>query len=471
MEERSPDERETMEVITAKKIDSMNLTTSKQTVEKLQKSLQAKAKAEPSYRFYSLWDKVYRTDILCIAYAQCLGNKGSAGADNITFEDIESQEGGRKKWLGDLQQELQTKRYRPAPLLRVWIPKSNGSERPLSIPTIRDRVVQMAILLVLGPIFEEDLSPRQYAFRPGVDAKMAVRRVYFQITKHRRGEIVDGDLSDYFGTIPHGMLFKSISRRVADKSLLGFLKKFLRAAVVEKNGRKQSQTTNAKDKNRGIPQGGPICPLLANIYFRRFMKAWEEFEFEKKLNAYVVNYADDFVICCGKGQGAKTLAIMERLMGKIGLTVNKEKTKLLDVCETSFQFLGYEFGHFYGKHGKRYLGTQPSRRAIKKVVRTIHELTTPKWVFKSAQQQVRSLNAILRGWCNYFDQGPVTNAYQTVTRYTERRFRRWLIRKFKQRGTHGYKTYPASYLYDKFGLYKPLMTRESRLSAKACHLS
>ena len=471
MEERSPDEKETMKVMTAKKIDSKNLTTSKQTVEKLQKSLQAKAKAEPSYRFYSLWDKVYRSDILFIAYAQCYRNKGSAGADDITFDDIETQEGGRNKWLGDLQQELQTKRYRPEPLLRVWIPKSNGSKRPLSIPSIRDRVVQMAMLLVLGPIFEEDLSPRQYAFRPGVDAKMAVRRVYFQITKHRRREIVDGDLSDYFGTIPHGMLFKSISRRVADKNLLGILKKFLQAAVVEEKGRKQSQMTKAKDNNRGIPQGGPICPLLANIYFRRFMKAWEEFEFEKKLDAYVVNYADDFVICCGTGQGAKTLAIMERLMGKLGLTINKDKTQLIDVQENSFQFLGYEFGYFYGKDGKRYLGTQPSRKAIKKVVQTIHEFTTPNRLFKSAEEQVRSLNATLRGWCNYFDQGPVTKAYQTVTRYTEKRFRRWLTRKFKQRGTHGYKTYPAKCLYEKFGLYKPLMTRESRLSAKACNFS
>src|SRR5688572_8228361 len=208
----------------------MSLSTPKYTVEKLQKSLHAKAKSEPSYRFYTLWDKVTREDVLREAFARCRRNGGAAGVDRETFESIEVQ--GLQRWLGNLQQELVAKKYSPGPLRRVWIPKSNGKQRPLGIPTIRDRVVQMACLLIIGPIFEADLLDEQYGFREGLDAKMAIRRVYFHL-KSGKHEVVDGDLRDYFNKIPHGPLMKSVSRRVADGSVLAVIKAWLNAPVIE----------------------------------------------------------------------------------------------------------------------------------------------------------------------------------------------------------------------------------------------
>ena len=201
----------------------MSLATSTTTVRTLQRSLYVKAKSEPSFRFYSLWDKVCREDVLWEAYVQCCTNGGAAGVDRETFEQIEAQ--GLKRWLGNLGQELRAKTYRPQPLLRVWIPKSSGGQRPLGIPAIRDRVAQAAVYLVLLPIFEADLLPQQYGFRPKKEAKAAVRRVYFHLTEGHRLEVADCDLSDYFGTIPHGPLMKCVARRVADGQLLAAIKR------------------------------------------------------------------------------------------------------------------------------------------------------------------------------------------------------------------------------------------------------
>ena len=209
----------------------MSLPTPSETVEKLQTSLQAKAKAEPDFRFYALWDKVYRKDVLLEAYLRCRANAGAAGVDGETFARIETR--GRERWLETLREELTSGSYAPAPLLRVWIPKSNGGQRPLGIPTIRDRVVQMAAVLVIGPIFEADLLPQQYGFRPGLDAKTALRRVYWHVTQHGRREVVDADLRDYFTSIPHAPLMRCLSRRIADGYLLRVIKGWLTAPVVE----------------------------------------------------------------------------------------------------------------------------------------------------------------------------------------------------------------------------------------------
>ena len=295
----------------------MSLPTPKYTVEKLQKSLHAKAKSEASYRFYTLWDKVTREDVLTEAFDRCRRNGGAAGVDRETFENIEAQ--GVKTWLGNLQQELLAKKYSPGPLRRVWIPKSNGKQRPLGIPTIRDRVAQMACLLVVGPIFEADLLDEQYGFREGLDAKMAIRRVYFHL-KSGRHEVVDGDLKDYFNKIPHGPLMKSVSRRVADGSVLSVIKAWLDAPVIETTERGETRTTNARDEHRGSPQGGVISPLLANVYFRRFALALRRVP---NLSAVkLVNYADDFVICCPPGSGDDAMAKMTELMRRLGLEVN-----------------------------------------------------------------------------------------------------------------------------------------------------
>lgn len=453
-----------MEVARAAGIDRQGLTTRATSVQKLQTSLHAKAKAEPSYRFYSLWDKVCRGDVLAAAYRAARRNGGAAGVDGETFQDIENR--GLEGWLGDLQEELRTKQYVPAPLLRVWIPKQKGGQRPLGIPTIRDRVVQGAMLLVLGPIFEADLLPQQYGFRPGLDAKMAIRRVYFHITRHGRREIVDADLSDYFNTIPHGPLMKCLARRIADGVVLSTVKQWLRVAVVERKAGCQVRTTEARDSRRGTPQGGVASPLLANLYFRRFLLAWNRSSIAREADAQVVNYADDFVICGRPGHGRAAMTKMVELMTRLGLRVNERKTRLVEVPRERFNFLGYTLGQFYGKEGRTYIGTRPSREAVSRLTRRIHDETSVRWVTKTAESRVRELNLLLRGWTGYFNQGPVAREYRIIQRYTERRLRRWLMKKHKRRGT-GYRHYPDEYLYGKLGLFKPSSKRIGQPQAKA----
>jgi RNA-directed DNA polymerase len=443
----------------------MSLSTPHSMVEKLQSSLRAKAKSEPSYRFYSLWDKIYREDVLREAYRRSRANAGSRGVDGIDFAAIESQ--GRDQWLRALQEELRSKSYVPQPLLRVWIPKSNGGQRPLSIPTVKDRVVQTAAVLVLGPIFDEDLRPQQYGFRPKLDAKMAVRRAYFHITQHGRREVVDADLSDYFTTIPHGPLMRCVSRRVADRHVLTVIKQWLRAPVCERTNRNTFlRTTEARDRKRGTPQGGSASPLLANLYFRRFLLAWYEHGHSARLDAEVVNYADDLVICCRPGNGAVALATMRRLMTKLGLTVNDRKTRLACLPEESFDFLGYTIGRFYGKHGNAFIGTEPSRKSLKRIIEKIHDQTTPRWNLESTERRVAELNALLRGWSGYFNQGRVIRAYRIIQRYTDARLRRWLIRRQGKRGT-GYRQYPNEYLYETLGLFRLPESRAAVTKAKA----
>jgi group II intron reverse transcriptase/maturase len=430
-------------------------------VRRLQTSLQAKAKAEPTFRFYTLWDKVCREDVLSEAYGACRRNGGVAGVDGETFVAIETA--GRKRWLERLREELKAGKYRPQPLLRVWIPKSNGGQRPLGIPSIRDRVVEMAVLMVLGPIFEADLLPQQFGFRPEKDAKMAVRRAFWHITDHGRTEVVDADLSDYFISIPHGPLMRCVSRRVADGTILAVIKACLTAPVVE---RVQRCSTEARDRHRGAPQGSPISPLLANLYFRRFLLAWERFGHRAKLDAHVVNYADDFVICSRPGNGSAALAAMRQLMTRLGLTVNEAKTRLIRLPAESFDFLGYTVGRFYGRDGVPYIGTHPSRKAVRRLLQRIHEATMPRWHSTSPAERMAVINRLLRGWAAYFNQGPVLRTYGLVRRYVERRVRRWLMRRSGRRGT-GYRRYPDEYLYETLGLFSLPLHRGDLPRAKA----
>jgi RNA-directed DNA polymerase len=443
----------------------VSLSTSRLSVEKLQNSLQAKAKLEPNYRFYSLWDKICREDVLREAYRRSRANAGAPGVDGVDFDAVETI--GIEQWLGTLREELRSKSYAPQPLLRVWIPKRNGGQRPLSIPTVKDRVVQTAVVLILGAIFDEDLRPQQYGFRPNMDAKMAVRRAYFHITQHNRRDVVDADLSDYFTTIPHGPLMRCVTRRVADGTVLSVLKRWLTAPVWERTIRGGLLcTTEARDQNRGTPQGGSASPLLANLYFRRFLLAWYDHGHADRLDAHVVNYADDLVICCRPGNGVAALAVMRRLMEKLGLTVNDRKTRLACVPEESFDFLGFTVGRFYGKHGKAFIGTEPSRKSLKRIIERIHDETSSRWNFDSAEKRVAELNALLRGWSGYFNQGRVIRAYRIIQIYTDRRLRRWLIRRQGQRGT-GYRKYPDEYLYETLGLYRLPQSRSAVAQAKA----
>jgi group II intron reverse transcriptase/maturase len=351
-----------------------------------------------------------------------------------------------------LREELVSGEYAPKPLLRVWIPKSNGGQRPLGIPTIRDRVVQMAAVLILSPIFEADLLPQQYGFRPGVDAKMALRRVYWHVTQHGRREVVDADLRDYFTSIPHAPLMRSLARRIADGRLLHTIKRWLTAPVVERIDGRPVQTAEARRNKRGTPQGGVISPLLANCYFRRFLLAWHHHGHQEQLDAYVVNYADDFVICCRPGNAETAMAQMRRLMTRLGLEVNVAKTRIARLPEESFNFLGYTVGGFYGKDGSRSIGTRPSRKAVKSLLNRIHERTSAQWYADAPLSTVTRINSLLRGWCGYFNQGPVVKTYDIIRRYTERRVRRWLTRRTGQRGA-GFAQIPNKYLYETLGLY------------------
>ena len=427
-------------------------------VQTLQTSLQAKAKAEPDYRFYSLWDKVCRSDVLWIAYQRCRANRGTSGYDGLSFQQIEAC--GRVRWLERLQQELRTGQYWPQPLLRVWIPKASGGQRPLSIPTIKDRVVQMAVLLVISPIFEVDLLPNQFGFRPGVDAKMAIRSAYFGIAQRGKLEVVDADLSDYFNTIPHGDLMRCVSRRVADGTLLHVIRQWLKVAVIERRDKLETRTTEAKDRCRGTPQGGIISPLLSNLYFRRFLLAWQQFGCCQRYRAEVVNYADDFVILCPKGRGEPAMQAMRKIMDKLGLTVNEKKTRLVKLPEANFDFLGYTIGLFHGRDGKPYWGTRPSKKAIKRLKQSIHDATSSRWNTTTAESRVEEINMKVRGWAGYFNQGPVSRVYRDIQDYTERRLRIWLMRKRGKRGT-GYRQYPDEFLYQNLGLHHLPINRKT----------
>jgi RNA-directed DNA polymerase len=413
-------------------------------VEKLQAALHAKAKGSPQQRFHALYDKVYRPDVLAHAYERCLSNRGAPGVDGQTFDDI--QKYGRAKWLGELAEDLRKKTYQPQPVRRVWLPKPDGKKRPLGIPTVRDRVVQMAAMLVLEPIFEADLQPEQHAYRSGRSALDAVQEVHALVNAGYT-EVVDADLSGYFDSIPHQELMKSVARRVCDGAMLHLVKMWLEAPVaeVDERGRWQ-QTTRNKDEGRGTPQGGVLSPLLANLYMRRFVLGWKTGGHEQRLDAHIVNYADDFVICC-RGTGEAAHAVMRTMMGTLKLTVNEQKTRLCRLPEESFDFLGYTIGRCYSpKTGRAYYGTRPSEKKIQKLVTTITGCTSRRSVGVETEEKVAQLNRKLVGWANYFCLGPVTKAYERVNRHVCQRLRRWLCRKHKVAWGGGSR-FPAEHLH------------------------
>ena len=426
----------------------MSLTTPP-SVQKLQTALHDKAKGSPNFRFYALYDKVYRQDVLDFAYDCCKANGGAPGVDGQTFEDI--KEYGVGKWLDELAQELRSRTYQPQPVRRVWIPKPDGKQRPLGVPAIKDRVAQTVAVLVLEPIFEADLPPEQYAYRSDRSALDAVRHVH-KLLNTGHGQIVDADLSGYFDSIPHAELLKSVARRVVDGAMLHLIKMWLEAPVEEtdEHGKKHRSTRN-RDDGKGTPQGAPLSPLLSNLYMRRFVLGWKKLGHEKRLGAHIVNYADDLVICC-RGRAEQALARMRDIMMKLKLTVNETKTRVCKLPEEKFDFLGYTFGQCYSpKTGRAFLGTVPSRKRVRRICETISELTGRDQLLLDQEMVVARLNRVLTGWANYFCLGPVSQAYRAVDEHAQKRLRQWLCAKHTVPG-RATGRFPKRFLYHVLGL-------------------
>jgi len=416
----------------------------------LQRKLYCKAKAEPDYRFYLLYDKVHREDILSHAYRLARANAGAPGVDGMTFARIEAE--GLDAWLASLREELASKTYRPAPVRRVMIPKPGGGERPLGIPTIRDRVVQTAAKLVLEPIFEADFSDDAYGYRPGRSATDAIKEVHRHLCRGYT-EVVDADLSKYFDTIPHADLLKSVARRISDRHILWLIKLWLKAPVEERDDDGTRRISGGRDSTRGTPQGGVASPLLANIYMNRFLKYWRLTGRGEAFRAHIINYADDFVIL-SRQRAVEALAWTKAVMSKLGLTINEVKTSLKDAQTERFDFLGYTFGpHCYKKTGSRYLGASPSEKSVKRIKTKISDILVPGNM-KPWPEVRDQLNSLLRGWSAYFCHGSRSKAYQAVDRHVLDCVRHFLCRRHKVpgRGTH---QFPFRKIFGELGV-RPL---------------
>lgn len=433
-------------------------------VRKLQETLHAKAKEAPDYRFYALYDKVWRADVLEHAYRCCKANDGAAGVDGQTFADIEQY--GRERWLGELAETLRRKSYRPDPVKRVWLKKQDGKLRPLGIPTIRDRVVQTAAVLVLTPIIEADLPDEQYGYRPNRSALDAVKAVHTLVNAGHTN-VVDADLSGYFDTIPHAELMKSVSRRVSDRWMLHLIKQWLETPVEETDDRGDTRrTTHNKDSGRGCPQGAPISPLLANLYMRRFILGWKQRGLEQRLRAHIVNYADDFVICC-RGSAEDASRAMRQIMERLKLTVNERKTRICHAPEERFDFLGYTIGRLWSpRTGRPYIGVRPSARKVQQLCEKISDMTMRDSTYKPVELLVKEINDCLRGWSNYFRCGTVSAAHASVDSHVRYRVRQWLRRKH-QLHTSASARWTDAILHDTYGLMKLTRTRPGSPWAKA----
>ena len=418
-------------------------------VRDLQIKLYRKAKNEPEFRFYQLYDKVYRADILLRAWTLAKANKGAPGVDGKSFENIESE--GVTGWLNGLGKELHDKTYKPQPVRRVMIPKPGGGERALGIPTIRDRVAQTAAKLILESIFEADLEPNAYGYRPKRSALDAVGKVD-ELLHQGYTDIVDADLSKYFDTIPHSELLQCVARRVVDKHMLHLVKMWLKVPVEERDETGKKRLTGGKDNDRGTPQGGVISPLLANLYMNRMLKGWKQTGRGEQFRAQIVNYADDFVIL-SRGKAKEALEWTRGVLERLGLTLNEKKTSVRDARQERFDFLGYTFGrHYSARTGREYIGRSPSKKSVNRIKEKVGDILKPQNV--TPWEQTRDqLNQTLTGWKAYFRLGSASKAYEVIDKHVEERVRHFLRRRHKVQ-SQGTRQFSMKRIFGELGVFR-----------------
>ncbi len=420
-------------------------------VRALQRKLYLKAKQESTFRFYTLYDKIYQYDILHHAYDRVKQNKGSSGIDRVTFESIELNI-GKTAYLQELQASLQSKTYRSQPVKRVEIPKANGATRPLGIPCIRDRIVQMAVKLVIEPIFEASFAKHSYGFRPNRSAHQAIGSIEKGLLQGH-AQVIDADLSKYFDTIPHNNLLRTVSEKLLDGKVIHLLKQWLRVPVIQVCNGKQ-EVVGGKKTRKGTPQGGVISPLLANIYLNILDRIWERHQLSSRYKARLIRYADDMVILC-KGGSEMPYAILKKLLGKLGLTLNESKTCIVNSRKQAFQFLGFSIQLTKNvRTGKYYPHIEPSKTAMQSIKAKIKAITHRRMGLVPMEILVSKLNQVVRGWTQYFYYGHGHRKMKKIRYYMEEQVRSQLRYRHKLRN-HGsvYTRFPWQYLYEYLKIY------------------